>query len=300
MFIEERHQAILNIINNNGRITIGEIQGKFNISVDSARRDLRILEEKGLLKRTHGGAIPITQVGILPPRHRDMKNMDNHVNYAAIAKKAAEFIKENDIVYLTNGSFGFIMLKYLPKDIKYTLVVNSASLANELKYWDNITVYLYLKETFNKVDFITIENVERGKSPFITNPEIISRVVKEANIKFLLDISHAKWASNNRNEDFITYLNRLPLDKIYEVHINGWAEKAGDIMCHIKIGDEGYEILQYLLSKCSPEIITLEYGRHNDRIGLGCPIMKPDCINNEAKDEIIEQVNKLRKLIHKC
>lgn len=142
MFIEERHQAILNIINENGRITIGEIQEEFNISVDSARRDLRILEEKGLLKRTRGGAIPIAQVGIMPPRHRDMKKMETYDNYDLIAKKGAELIIENDIVYLTSGSFGFIMLKYLPKDIKYTLVINSASLANELKYWDNITVYI--------------------------------------------------------------------------------------------------------------------------------------------------------------
>ena len=45
MFIEERHQEILNIISENGRISIGEIQDKFDVSVDSARRDLRILEE---------------------------------------------------------------------------------------------------------------------------------------------------------------------------------------------------------------------------------------------------------------
>jgi len=142
MFIEERHQAILQAIQENGRISIGEIQEKFNVSVDSARRDLRLLEERGLLKRTHGGAIPIPQIGLLPPRHRDAKEMEVYDNYKAIAKKGAGYIKENDIVYLTSGSVGFIMLKYLPRDIKYTLVLNSVSLAEELKYWDNITVYI--------------------------------------------------------------------------------------------------------------------------------------------------------------
>jgi len=145
MFIEERHQAILQTIQDNGRISIGEIQEQFNISVDSARRDLRLMEERGLLKRTHGGAIPLRQVGVLPPRHRNMKEMvvgEVWENYAAIAKKASEFVKENDVAYLTSGSVGFIMLKYLPRDIKYTLVVNSVTLAEELKYWDNITVYI--------------------------------------------------------------------------------------------------------------------------------------------------------------
>jgi DeoR/GlpR family transcriptional regulator of sugar metabolism len=142
MFIEERHEEILKIIKENGRISIGDIQTKFNISLDSARRDLRILEEKGMLKRTHGGAIPIIQVGAMPPRVRDMKNMEIYDNYDAIAKKSAELVKENDIVYLTSGSLGFIMLKYLPKSIKYTLVVNSVALADELKYWDNVNVYI--------------------------------------------------------------------------------------------------------------------------------------------------------------
>ena len=142
MFIEERHQEILKIINEKGRISIGEIQEKFNVSADSARRDLRILEEKALLKRTHGGAIPLMQVGILPPKKRDMKNMEVFDNYTAIAKKGSEFIKENDVIYLTSGSLGFFMLKYLPKNIKYTLVVNSITIAEELKYCDNITVYI--------------------------------------------------------------------------------------------------------------------------------------------------------------
>lgn len=142
MFIEERHQAILDIIKDNGRVSIGEIQEKFEVSVDSARRDLRILEEKGLLKRTHGGAIPIMQVGMIPPRHRDMKNLDLSDNYIAIAKKAAGFVKENDIVYLNSGSTGFIMVKYLPRDINYTIVLNYPTLADELKYWDNVTVYV--------------------------------------------------------------------------------------------------------------------------------------------------------------
>lgn len=142
MFIEERHQAILDKIKENGRISIGEIQEQFDVSVETARRDLRILEEKGLLKRTHGGAIPILSVGFIPPRKRDYDNMQIFDNYAAIAKKAATYINANDIVYLTGGSFGFIILKYLPKDIHYTLVLNSVTLAAKLIDYDNITVYV--------------------------------------------------------------------------------------------------------------------------------------------------------------
>jgi len=142
MFIEERHQAILQLIQENGRISIGEIQEQYGVSVDSARRDLRLLEERGLLKRTHGGAIPLPRVNDIPPRRRDYANMEPSDNYAAIAKRATALVREKDCVYLTSGSLGFMMLGYLPRDIEYTLVVNSVALANELKYWDNVTVYI--------------------------------------------------------------------------------------------------------------------------------------------------------------
>lgn len=142
MFIEERHQAILDLIKQNGRISISEIQQNFEVSLDSARRDLRILEEKGLLKRTHGGAIPLLQAGFMPPRKRDFDTQEDHRNYRSIAQKAASCIKPGDIVYLTGGFFGFAMLKYLPRDFSYTLVLNSVTLACKLTDWDNVTVYV--------------------------------------------------------------------------------------------------------------------------------------------------------------
>ena len=143
MFIEERHQEILNIVKEQGRISIGEIQEKFDVSVDSARRDLRILEEKTLLKRTHGGAIPIIQVGLHGPKKGSVSQMAVvHENYDSIAKRAVEFIKPNDVVYITSGSIGYLMLKYLPSNIEFTVVTNSIDNASELRGYDNITVYM--------------------------------------------------------------------------------------------------------------------------------------------------------------
>lgn len=90
MFIEERHQAILDLLAKNGSILNSEIQEKFDVSYDSAKRDLRILEEKGLLKRTHGGAIPIRQIGSGGECHDlSAKERVPYIkdNYLAIAKK---------------------------------------------------------------------------------------------------------------------------------------------------------------------------------------------------------------------
>ncbi len=142
MFMEERQQEIAEIIQTNGKITTAEITEKYGISDESARRDLRLLEQKGLCKRTHGGAIRLTQVSVRPPVNRDFEKMPVFANYREISKKAVEKIKENDIVYLTGGSFGYIMVSFLPKDIRYTVVVNSVDIAKELRSFENIDVYI--------------------------------------------------------------------------------------------------------------------------------------------------------------
>lgn len=142
MFMEERHREILQQIAEQGRISIGDIQEKFDISLDSARRDLRILEKGGLLKRTHGGAIPAMPVGLMPPRKRDFDAMEIDPHYDAIAKEAASMIQSGQMIYMTSGSFGYLMLKYLPQDFPFTLVLNSPSLADKLKYRDNLTIYM--------------------------------------------------------------------------------------------------------------------------------------------------------------
>lgn len=64
MFIEERHKKILEMLQKNKSITNQEIQDMFGISYDSAKRDLRLLEEQGMLKRTHGGAILRETIGL--------------------------------------------------------------------------------------------------------------------------------------------------------------------------------------------------------------------------------------------
>ena len=142
MFMEERQQAIAAQIRANGKITVAEIVEKYGISDESARRDLRILEQNGICKRTHGGAILPQQVNVMPPRDRDFEAMPVFPNYRAIAREAAGMIRENDTVYLCSGSFGFRVLEFLPRDFHYTLVINSVDLGKALRAFDNIDVYI--------------------------------------------------------------------------------------------------------------------------------------------------------------
>ena len=142
MFMQERQKAIADAIAANGKITISEITERYGISEESARRDLRQLEQQGICKRTHGGAITPQQVSVRPPVDRKFESMPIFPNYREIAKYAASLIREHDTVYLTGGSFGHILIAYLPRDFYYTVVVNSVDLAKELRDFENTDVYI--------------------------------------------------------------------------------------------------------------------------------------------------------------
>ena len=116
LFMVERLQMVADIIAAEGSVTVEKMKEIFGISHETARRDLLLLERKGLCTRTHGGAIrPLYssgQVSVRPPAPRDFASQPVFPEYLAIARRAAGYIRENDSVYLTGGSFGHIMLGF--------------------------------------------------------------------------------------------------------------------------------------------------------------------------------------------
>ena len=143
MLIEERHQKILDWLEEKGYISTDDIQEQFQISYDSAKRDLRILEEKELLKRTRGGALPLRQVGIGRPKGNTAKDIPMvKENYALIAKKAVTMLKNQDVIYITSGTVGYFMAQNIPDDLTLRAVTNSIVVAGELRRKANVSVIL--------------------------------------------------------------------------------------------------------------------------------------------------------------
>lgn len=157
----------------------------------------------------------------------------------------------------------------------------------------------FIKEKYADMKFVSLENCDNIQWGDLLKPEIIARLLNESGCEFLLDISHAFCASRWLGVSFFDYLKRLPLDKTVEIHINGWVVAQDSVMCHTKINNDGYRALEFALEYCRPDIITVEYGRHNDRIGAGVPVMSLEHINEQAKDEIEEQINKIREICAK-
>lgn len=164
MFMEERQKDIIKKINEAGRILVSEIQESYQISADCARRDLRILESKGLLQRTHGGAIAVNPKDIYPaPTYNPIDIKEMRTDYLAVAQRAVEYIENRDVVYITTSLVGYYMAENLPEDVQITVLTNSVTIAEVLRKKMNISVILLGGEMSHRGhchDFYTIQMVK--------------------------------------------------------------------------------------------------------------------------------------------
>jgi DeoR/GlpR family transcriptional regulator of sugar metabolism len=62
----DRHRRIVDRLDADGRVEVGELSGRFGVAQETIRRDLRLLEAQGLLERVHGGAVKRTERPLSP------------------------------------------------------------------------------------------------------------------------------------------------------------------------------------------------------------------------------------------
>ena len=130
MLNEERRLRIQGIVTQNKRILVKEISKEFDISEVTIRKDLEVLEKRGILSRVHGGAIlnqsSVHDIALTEKEHIYPKEKQ------LIGEKAAQLIKEGDIVLLDSGSTTTQIARNIrfKKDIK--VVTNAVNIASEL------------------------------------------------------------------------------------------------------------------------------------------------------------------------
>ncbi|HEY1406089.1 MAG TPA: DeoR/GlpR family DNA-binding transcription regulator [Spirochaetota bacterium] len=141
MFIEERHTKIHERVRQKGRIEVSELSALFQVSEDTIRRDLKILEEKGLIKRTHGGAILSEKVGNLLP-YPERVELETE-RKEALARKAVSFVEDGDTLFLCGATTVSRMVPMLSRFHNLIVVTNSVMIAAEcVKLGNGIKVYM--------------------------------------------------------------------------------------------------------------------------------------------------------------
>ncbi len=138
MLTAERHAAIVELLRQRGRVVANELSADLGVSSDTIRRDLRELDELGLVRRVHGGALPRTGDGA-PFAARAGRAPEAK---ASIARRAAGLIEDGQVVILDGGTTTVEVARALRPDLRATIVTTSPPVAVALSEhrWVDIAV----------------------------------------------------------------------------------------------------------------------------------------------------------------
>jgi DeoR family fructose operon transcriptional repressor len=198
MYAEERQRVILERARAAGRVDVAALAAEFDLTYETVRRDLTALERHGVLRRVHGGAIPIERLGFEPAFATRDSTLT--AEKERIAKAALAEVPPEGAILLDAGSTTGRLAEQLPTDRELTVVTNSLTIAFTLSARPNVTLMLLggrlrgrtlatvddwalqgLRDTFVEVAFVGTNGVsaERG----MTTPDSSEAMIKRAAIR---------------------------------------------------------------------------------------------------------------------
>ena len=131
MLNEERRRAILDMMQHDGRVLVADLAEQFQTSQVTIRKDLEILHVRGLVHRTHGGALPTRQGALEDPTLREKEKLYRKEKLS-IARAAARLVAEGQVVILDSGTTTTEIARALRNFKKLTIVTNAVNIAAEL------------------------------------------------------------------------------------------------------------------------------------------------------------------------
>lgn len=129
MLAKERHAAITELVKTNHIVFIGELAKRFDTSLETARRDLETLQDQGIVRRIHGGAV---LSDTYPPSALTAQEENSYPQKKAIGRTAASLVSDGDTIFLAIGSTIREMAFYLKNKKELTVITNSILVINEL------------------------------------------------------------------------------------------------------------------------------------------------------------------------
>lgn len=138
MLTTQRKSLILDILRRDGQVVAKRVAEDFSLSEDTIRRDLREMAAEGLLKRVHGGALPLSP---------DLPDFSARRAVASDAKQrlgtlAAGMVKVGQLIFLDGGTTTAEIARRLPRDIAFTVATHSPTIAAELEHHPTAEVIL--------------------------------------------------------------------------------------------------------------------------------------------------------------
>jgi len=200
LFAEERKNEIIRLAALKRKVLVIELVDYFRVSPATIRNDLRELEQMGFLRRTHGGAMAAGAIGAGFEPDSKRKTAQQAEQKRAIARKAAAYVEDGDVIILDTGTTTLEMAKLLAARKNITAVVNDLEIAACLEQFEGINVILIggsLRKQFQctvgpfAVDLLSELNVDKAfmatnslsLDKGCTTPDIAQAEVKKAMVE---------------------------------------------------------------------------------------------------------------------
>lgn len=143
--MNERATAIVEHVLREGEISVDALARRLGVSSSTVRRDLARLEQQGLVRRTHGGAVAVSPLLYEPFRH-DSSFQEQESRHAdekrRIGLAAAELVRDGETIGLTPGTTATQVARSLRHRREITVVTSTANVAMELCNREDLSVYV--------------------------------------------------------------------------------------------------------------------------------------------------------------
>ncbi|MBR0556379.1 DeoR/GlpR transcriptional regulator [Ciceribacter sp. L1K23] len=138
MLTTQRRQHILDVLKRDGRAIAGDLARELGLSEDTIRRDMRDMAAAGLLRRVHGGALPIT------PELPDFSSRRSVASSekAKLGALALSLIKPGQTIFFDGGTTTAEIARRIPRDMAITVATHSPTIAAEFEHHDKVEVIL--------------------------------------------------------------------------------------------------------------------------------------------------------------
>ncbi len=130
IYLEERRDEILSMLERDEVVRIADLSDHFHVSPATIRKDMRSLEQEGLIRRTHGGAIKPQQdreMGL------EMAAVSAQSEKTRIGRAAASLVSDNDILFVQAGTTCRQFVRALKGKRNLTIFVNDFEIAMDIE-----------------------------------------------------------------------------------------------------------------------------------------------------------------------
>ena len=122
MELNNRQKKILQTVNNTGAVKVAELSRSLYFSEMTIRRDLQLMENEGLLKRVHGGAVMNESEFQYPIWYRMEINKEQKKE---LALRAAKYLHDGQVIFFNTSSTLAYLLPYLQQYKNLQIITNS-------------------------------------------------------------------------------------------------------------------------------------------------------------------------------